>query len=88
MGTDSDLTQRGRQAKLGCAPAQKLFDLIKAKKKESVEFPRSYKDYVLTVDIGRLPKGVEIGFGTFEAGNVVLTWNTLPDVLGDWVKLV
>jgi len=88
VGTDTDSAQRERQAKLGCAPAQRLFDLIKAEKKESIEFARSYKDYVLTVDMGRLPKGVEIGFGTFEAGNVVLAWNTLPDALGDWVKLV
>ena len=45
VGTDSDAEQRVRQAKLGCAPAHKLFDLVKVTKKAAVEYPRSYRDY-------------------------------------------
>lgn len=39
IGTDSDPEQRARQAKLGCAPAHKLFDLVRVSKKESVAYP-------------------------------------------------
>ena len=34
VGTDSDPVQRVRQAKLGCAPAHRLFDLVKVSKKD------------------------------------------------------
>ena len=45
VGTDTDAVQRVRQAKLGCAPAHKLFELVKVMKKPEVESPRSYHDY-------------------------------------------
>ena len=43
---------------LGCAPAHKLFDLVKAVHKEGVTSPRSYSDYTVTVDESNLPGGV------------------------------
>ncbi|MDB6140123.1 MAG: CRISPR-associated protein Csd2 family [Verrucomicrobiaceae bacterium] len=43
---------------LGSAPANKLFDLVSVKRKESVEVPRSFSDYEVT--IGKLPAGVEV----------------------------
>jgi len=58
VGTDNDPKQRGQQAKLGCAPAHKLFDLVKVEKKASVEAPRKYEDYEVTFDDKGLPKGV------------------------------
>jgi len=59
VGTDSDATQRTRQAMLGCAPAQVLFeDIVKVEKNTSV--PRSFADYNVTVDESRLPTGVEL----------------------------
>ncbi len=59
VGTDSDPIQRGRQAMLGCAPAQVLFeDVIKISK--TVEAPRSFADYTVTVDNDRVPQGVEL----------------------------
>ena len=43
---------------LGCAPAHKLFELVKAARKEGVTTPRSYDDYTATVDEENLPEGV------------------------------
>ena len=45
-------------SELGNAPAHKLFELVKAEKKEGVTSPRSYSDYNVTVDGGHLPQGV------------------------------
>ena len=36
VGTDSNKAQCAQQARLGCAPAHKLFDLIKIEKKEGI----------------------------------------------------
>ena len=43
---------------LGCAPAHKLFELVKAERKDSIITPRSYDDYAVTVDEVHLPDGV------------------------------
>ena len=43
---------------LGSAPANKLFELVTVKKKASVEVPRTFADYEVT--IGKPPAGVEI----------------------------
>ena len=43
---------------LGCAPAHRLFELVKAERKDGVTAPRSYEDYTVTVDDARLPEGV------------------------------
>ncbi len=59
-GTDGDPAQRQRQAMLGCAPAHDLFELVKVTKKPGVETPRSFADYAVTVDDGRLPAGVAL----------------------------
>lgn len=46
---------------LGCAPAHKLFDLVKITRKENNGEPaRSYDDYEVTVDENALPKGINI----------------------------
>ncbi len=77
VGTDSDEEQRRRQAKLGCAPAHKLFDLVRVQKKEEVETPRSYRDYDAFVCLDSLPKGVQIGFQTAPFEDIV--WDALPE---------
>ena len=46
-------------SELGNAPAHKLFDLVSVKRKEGVVSPRSYSDYTVTVDVAKLPSGVE-----------------------------
>lgn len=43
---------------LGCAPAHKLFELVKAERKEGITAPRSYEDYTVTVDEAQMPSGV------------------------------
>ncbi len=65
VGTDSDPVQRIQQAKLGCAHAHKLFDLVTSRieRKAGVEWPRKISDYVLPdLDTVRslTPKGVEV----------------------------
>lgn len=42
------------------APAHQLFKLINIKKKEGVEAPRSFDDYVVTIDRDKIPKGVKL----------------------------
>lgn len=77
VGTDSDQNQRRAQAKLGCAPAHRLFDLVKVEKKPEVRAPRSYRDYRASVDLDHVPAGVEVGFQTDAFGPIV--WNRLPE---------
>lgn len=63
VGTDSDDDQRKRQAKLGCAPAQRLLDegkVVTIRLKEGVTVPRRFTDYTVSVSKITLPKGVEL----------------------------
>lgn len=76
VGTDTDAAQRVRQAKLGCAPAHKLFDLVQVTRKADVKYPRSYRDYNATVALDKVPAGVEIGFKPDAFSPIV--WNELP----------
>lgn len=63
VGTDPQEDQRLRQAKLGCAPAHKLFDLVESRI-QHVDAPRSIKDYGMLPTPGtiksELPSGVEV----------------------------
>ena len=76
VGTDTDAAQRARQAKLGCAPAHKLFDLVQVARKPEVRYPRSYRDYTATVALDKVPAGVEVGFKPDAFSPIV--WNELP----------
>jgi CRISPR-associated protein Csd2 len=70
VGTDSDLNQRVRQAKLGCAPAHKLLDMggeeddgasiLRVWLKDKEKPPRRFSDYALSLDASRAPAGVEV----------------------------
>lgn len=53
-----DLIVFQHTSELGNAPAHKLFELVRAEKKTDVVVPRSYGDYVISVDEGSLPDGV------------------------------
>ena len=77
VGTDSDVKQRIRQAKLGCAPAHKLFELVRVTKKTEVDAPRNYRDYHASICLSRVPKGVRVGFKT--AAFSEITWDHLPN---------
>jgi CRISPR-associated protein Csd2 len=61
VGTGAEDKQRAQQAKLGCAPAHKLFELVEVKKKQKVEAARSFQDYTVTFHASKLPKGVQAG---------------------------
>jgi CRISPR-associated protein Csd2 len=79
VGTDSDESQRAQQAKLGCAPAHKLFELVSVEKRDGVKQPRSFSDYRVTFHQSRLPRGVQIGFVVSgDGGGASLQWDTLP----------
>ena len=77
VGTDSDQVQRVRQAKLGCAPAHRLFDLVKVSKKDTVAYPRSYRDYDAAVRLDKVPQWVRIGFKSDAFSPVI--WDELPE---------
>lgn len=83
VGTDSDENQRRRQAKLGCAPAHRLFELVDVHRKSNVEIPRSYRDYDAVVHLDKVPAGVEIGFQRDAFGPIV--WGALPEQ-EDWLR--
>ncbi len=83
IGTDSDEEQRNRQAKLGCAPAHKLFELIHINRKQDVEIARSYKDYTLTINLDNIPKGVEVGFKIDSYQPI--QWGMIPSAC-NWIK--
>ena len=83
VGTDSDENQRRRQAKLGCAPAHRLFELVDVHRKPNVEIPRSYRDYDAIVHLDKVPAGVEIGFQRDAFGPIV--WEALPEQ-EDWLR--
>jgi CRISPR-associated protein Csd2 len=76
VGTDSDERQRVKQAKLGCAPAHKLFELVDVVKKDGVEYPRSYTDYDASVALNKVPAGVHVGFQTSPYGDI--SWGQIP----------
>lgn len=76
VGTDTDAAQRVRQAKLGCAPAHKLFELVHVQKKPEVKYPRNYRDYLASIRLDNVPCGVEVGFKEDAFSPVV--WNELP----------
>lgn len=45
-------------SELGNAPAYKLFELVKAEKKDGIVVPRSYADYTVRVNDDALPDGI------------------------------
>ncbi len=61
VGTDTDAEQRKRQAMLGCAPAQVLFEhVIAVNRKPGIDAPRRFDDYDVTVARDKVPTGVEL----------------------------
>ena len=64
VGTDTDESQRTKQAMLGCAPAHHLLDIGRIVEvpalKESGKTPRRYADYAVKHHLDRMPKGVEL----------------------------
>ena len=48
------------ESKLGNAPAHKLFERIQVERKDSVEVPRRFEDYNVTVNELDIPEGVNL----------------------------
>jgi CRISPR-associated protein Csd2 len=82
VGTDSDQDQRARQARLGCAPAHKLFELVEVRRRDGVEAPRRFEDYQVAFHLSRVPAGVRVGFVVSEAGLPRIHWDQPPERLG------
>ena len=57
----SNAEQNAREAKLGCASAHKLYNILKVEKKEEVDYPRDITDYNVTLCLSDVPEGVEVG---------------------------
>ena len=45
---------------LGKAPSHRLFEAVRVTRREGVEVPRSFDDYVVTVDRQAVPEGIEV----------------------------
>lgn len=77
--TNANAEQRRREARLGCAPAHKLFELVKVEKKAGLTRPpRSYRDYDAKIHLEGLKKypGVRVGFQSDPYSGIV--WDRLP----------
>ena len=48
------------KSKLGNARSSELFKLVKIEKKDIVDFPRQYEDYIITIDKDSVPEGVSV----------------------------
>jgi CRISPR-associated protein Csd2 len=59
---ENNAAQNKREARLGCAPAHKLFEGINVRLREGKEFPESFADYdvVCDWDSNALPNGVKL----------------------------
>ncbi len=53
--------QNAREAKLGCASAHKLYNILKVEKREGVDFPRDIADYNVVLRLSDVPEGIEVG---------------------------
>lgn len=76
--------QNEREAKLGCAPAHKLFGLLHVKKKEGVAAPRDISDYDITFDTDKVPAGVIVGVKDSPYGAVDYSGQAMKE----WLKEV
>ena len=45
---------------MGVCPAYKLFDAVEVTRKENVEYPRRYQDYIVEVHDDKIPESVEV----------------------------
>ncbi|MDD7135990.1 MAG: type I-C CRISPR-associated protein Cas7/Csd2 [Bacteroidales bacterium] len=48
------------ESPLGNARAGQLFDLVKVEKKEGIEYPRSFGDYIVSIDKCQVPATIEV----------------------------
>lgn len=63
VGTERSPDKRARQAQLGCAPAHRLVEngrVLTVRRGDGAKPARSFGDYEVAVDLGRMPGGVEL----------------------------
>ena len=77
---ENNAAQLEKEAKLGCAPAHRLFNLLNIRKNEDVDEPRSLDDYKITFNYTGLPNGVELGLKSLPYEDV--KWGR--DAFADW----
>jgi CRISPR-associated protein Csd2 len=58
VGIGEDEKEKKEQAKLGCAPAHQLFEMVKLIRKDTQQPARSFSDYELEFDPAKVPAGV------------------------------
>lgn len=70
-----DPEQNAREALLGCAPAHKLYDMLKIRRKAGVEFGRKLDDYDITLEFSdemrNTLRGVNIGMKELPFSDIV-----------------
>ena len=71
---ENNAQENAREAKLGCAPAHMLYNLLSVKRKENIEYPRKYEDYEISFKASGIPNGVEVGFKYLPFS--AIEWNT------------
>lgn len=81
---DKPVDVQERQARLGRAPAQNLFELVTVERKNGAERePTSRNDYDARIDLQSVPRGIEVGF--FSYGDDEITWGEIP-TSARWLK--
>ena len=80
IGTDSTAKQRAVEAMLGRAPAHRLLDLgsvVSVKLKDKTQMPRQFSDYILTVDLSKVLKGINVlDLEMWDSDKMSTTWWT------------
>lgn len=76
--------ERRRGSYLGCAPAYKLFELVRCERREGIDIPGSYRDYDLFMSFNEKPEFVDIGIVETLGGGI--RYLNGPENLG-WLKV-
>lgn len=85
---DANAEEKAREAKLGCAAAHKLFNLMNVQKKTEIEYPRNYEDYQVSFRFSEMPKGVEVGIKTAPFSEVVWGDDVKKVLEAEGIKIV
>ena len=85
---DANAEEKAREAKLGCAAAHKLFNLMNVQKMTEIEYPRNYEDYQVSFRFSEMPKGVEVGIKTAPFSEVVWGDDVKKVLEAEGIKIV
>ena len=85
---DANAEEKAREAKLGCAAAHKLFNLMNVQKMTEIEYPRNDEDYQVSFRFSEMPKGVEVGIKTAPFSEVVWGDDVKKVLEAEGIKIV